>query len=145
MRKRVGGPLWIMMGTLAVGALGPTQRATAQPSDDPVTSVCELKATRREGPVSVMTGAYYDFEHGYFLSTPECQDTVDGTGVLAVKFPPDKSLDDFPELAKLSSQEWLGANVGRRVRFQGEGRMSFSGGYPEFTMSAADKVWASSD
>lgn len=142
MRGWTCGPF--LIGAVALVLNGPIalQRAEAQPSVEPVTSVCELKAKRIEGQVSVMTGAYYNFEYGYFLSTPQCEDTVDGTGVLEIHLPHGKRHDDFPELAKLSSRAWLGENVGRRVYFRGTGQMTFQNGHPEFVLSSADRVWA---
>ncbi len=142
MRTWTIGPVLIVTVTLGLGGPITVQRAVAQTSVEPVTSVCELKAARREGSVSVTTGAYYDFEYGYFLSTSQCNDPVDGTGVLEIGLPRGKSAYDFPELAKLSSQAWLGQNVGKRVHFQGTGEIAFPNGNPEFILRTADRVWA---
>ncbi len=143
MLQWMGNPLFVIAGALVLGSF--PQQVAAQTPNEPIKSVCELKTTRREGPLSVMTGAYYDFEHGYFLSTPQCKDTIDGTGVLGIKLPLGKGIEDFPELAKLSSQTWLGVSVGKRVYFQGTGSVSISKVSREFILSTADRVWASSD
>lgn len=136
------GPFLIGAAALVLNSPIVLQPAETQSSVEPVISVCELKALRREGQVSVMTGAYYNFEYGYFLISPQCEDTVDGTGVLQIHLPHGKRDDDFPELAKLSSQAWLGENVGKRTYFQGTGQITFQNGYPKFTLSSAERVWA---
>lgn len=136
------GPYIIGAAVMMLSSVIVSQPVHAQSSVEPVTSVCELKSIRTEGQVSVMTGAFWNFEYGYFLITPQCEDTVDGTGVLQIHLPHGKSYDDFPELAKLSSQAWLGENEGKRTYFQGTGQIIFQNGYPEFILSSADRVWA---
>ena len=93
--------------------------------------------------VSVTAIAYYDFEYGYFLKDLGCADPVDGTGALEIEFPPGSRIEDFPELAKLSSETWRAGAIGKKPRCTCIGTASFKHGYVTFTLKVAKAVWAS--
>lgn len=114
-----------------------------------VVRLCELLSAdqgneRGAQAVSITAGAFYDFEYGYFLSDSECtsSDVFSGTGALKIELPPNTSIGAFPELQKLASQEFLAANVGRRIHCDCAGMIDYSHGYPHFVLSSA-RVWAS--
>lgn len=111
-------------------------------------TLCELLSVAPDSApsarlVSVTTVAYYDFEHGYFLADNGCQqrDRFSGTGVLRIDLPERATVEAFPELQKLSSQEFLAASVGKRVYCACVGTIDYRDGYPRFVLTGA-RVWA---
>jgi len=93
--------------------------------------------------VIVTAVAHYDFENGYFLQDLGCSDPVDATGLLEIELPAGSRIEDFPELAKLSSRTWLAGAVGKKARCTCIGTASFEHGNLTFTLKRAKAVWAS--
>jgi hypothetical protein len=123
---------------LSTALSGPGAAQAAEPYATP-SSLCAIKdaaldKTPKARVVSLTAVPYYDFEHGYFLSDNACHDRVDGTGVVRIEAPRGKDLGDFPELMKLSSQDFLRANQGKHVRCRCVGRVSYTGHFPRFEL-----------
>jgi hypothetical protein len=113
----------------------------------PATNLCALKqpvprSARRPRHVSITALVHYDFEHGYFLSDPACRDRIDDTGQIRIDFPRGRQPDGLAELEKAASQDFLKANVGKRLYCQCVGTISYLGSYPIFTLERAERVWA---
>ncbi len=92
--------------------------------------------------ISVTAMAYYDFEHGFFLRDVDCaEQSVGNLAVIEINLPEGKSEMDFPDLKKLWSQDFMKNSLGRRIYCTCVGKMSYSNGYPRFTLSSVKKVW----
>lgn len=123
--------------------IGATATPVGRVATAPTTrTVCELKTMAAHGYqgtylVTITSAAHYDFEYGYFLKDYGCVDPVDGTGLLEIELPTGSRLDDFPELAKLSSQTWIADAVGKVPRCTCVGTVSFEHGNVTLTLKEA--------
>lgn len=139
----LGMALSVVAGTEARSG---TLKARAVPA-----TVCEINHGRfqryqRGRLVSITASAWYDFEHGYFLGDPGCmkgKDLENLTGLLRIDFPAKTTDWDYPELAKVASQEWLKGAIGKYVYCTCVGTVTYSAGYPKFVLDHAERVWIS--
>ncbi len=110
-------------------------------------TICSIKngvrqpGKRKSRLVSITAVPVLERHHGLHLFEPRCRDRLDGTGAIDVALPSGKRLSDYAELNRAVSQDYLAANVGKRIMANCTGIVTYSDNYVQFELASDCRIW----